>query len=255
MSPAAIAPNATSAAHAPEGRPRFTWLGHATVRCDLPGGEVVLIDPFLETNPSCPPAARHFERLDLILVTHAHSDHMADAVSLAKRHRPTVIATFELCQWFASQGVEKTAGMNLGGTQQVLGLRVSMVRADHTSGFEHQGRIVYGGVAAGYVVRLPGGFTFYHSGDTALFSDMALVGDLYRPELAFLPIGDHFTMDPDQAARACRLLNVRRAVPIHWGTFGLLTGRPAEFARALTDHGCATEVRELVPGEPWTPEA
>ena len=235
-------------------RPTFTWLGHATVRFVLPGGEVVLIDPFLEGNPSCPDAGKRVERLDLILVTHAHSDHMADVVRLARQHRCPVIATFDLCQWFTSQGVEKVSGMNLGGTQTALGLRVSMVRADHSSGFVHEGQMVYGGVAAGYVVRTPGGFSFYHAGDTALFSDMTLIGELYRPELAFLPIGDHFTMDPEQAARACRLLHVRRVVPIHWGTFGLLTGKPAELVRALRDHGCATEVQELAPGRAWTPE-
>jgi L-ascorbate metabolism protein UlaG (beta-lactamase superfamily) len=234
--------------------PTFTWLGHAALKFELPSGEVAVIDPFLTGNPSAPARADRFERLDLILVTHAHGDHVADVVRLAREHDALVVGQYDLCQWFESQGVKRTSGMNLGGTQQALGLRISQVRADHSSSFEHEGRIVYGGVATGYVVKLEGGYTFYHSGDTALFSDMSLIGELHRPDLAFLPIGDHFTMDPYQAARACRLLNVHRVVPIHWGTFPLLTGRPETLIAQLRDHGCATEVVVLEPGEPWTPE-
>jgi L-ascorbate metabolism protein UlaG (beta-lactamase superfamily) len=238
-----------------ETRPVFTWLGHATVRCDLPGREVVLIDPFLEGNPRAPEAAAHFNRLDLILVTHAHSDHMGDAIALARRYDALVVATFDLCQWFASQGVKRVSGMNVGGTQRQLGLAITQVRADHSSGFLDDGKLVYGGIATGYVVRLPSGYTFYHSGDTALFSDMRLIGELWEPQLAFLPIGDHFTMDPLQAARACELLEVPRVVPIHWGTFPLLTGTPEALRAALREAGADTEVVELTPGKPWRPPA
>jgi L-ascorbate metabolism protein UlaG (beta-lactamase superfamily) len=235
-------------------RPSFTWLGHATVRCDLPGGQVVLIDPFLTGNPRAPTgAARRLERLDLILVTHAHGDHAGDVVELAARHDATVIATYDLCEWFQAQGAGRVSGMNLGGTQEVAGMRVTMVRADHSSGFMFEGRPLYGGVAAGYVVRTAEGYCFYHAGDTALYTDMSLWGELYRPELAFLPIGDHFTMGPEAAARACRLLGVPRVVPIHWGTFPLLTGTPAALRDALGRAGTATEVIELEPGSPWTP--
>ncbi|GMU66672.1 MAG: UPF0173 metal-dependent hydrolase [Acidobacteriota bacterium] len=236
-------------------RPTFTWLGHAALRCDLPGGEVVLIDPFLEGNPSCPPEARRFERVDLILVTHAHGDHMADVVPLARKHDSLVIAAYDLCEWLATQGVDRVSGMNLGGTQEALGLRITQVRADHSSGFLHEGRSVYGGLASGYVVRDAAGFGFYHAGDTALYTDMSLIGELYRPDLAFLPIGDHFTMDPVQAARACRYLAVARVVPIHWGTFPLLTGTPAALEAELAKLGQATEVVALEPGRPWTPPA
>ena len=233
--------------------PKFTFLGHASVRCDLGDGKVVLIDPWITGNPSAPPGIR-FQRVDLILATHAHSDHIGDVVRLAKEHDALVVAGFDLCSWFETQGVARTSGMNLGGTQEALGLRITQVRADHTSSFtDDEGRIVYGGVASGFVVRLADGFTFYHAGDTALFSDMSLIGDLWRPELAFLPIGDHFTMDPDQAARACRLLNVQRVIPIHYGTFPLLRGTPADLARALYDLGSATEVVALAPGESWSP--
>lgn len=233
---------------------RFTWLGHATVRVDLPHGEVMLIDPWLTGNPSCPPAARRFERLDLVLVTHAHADHMTDAAALAQQHGALVISNFDLCQYLETQGAKRTSGMNLGGTQEALGLRISMVRADHSSGFFHAGLPVYGGLAAGFVVRGEG-VSFYHAGDTALFSDMRLIGELYRPQIAFLPIGDHFTMDPEQAAWACELLGVRRVVPIHWGTFPLLQGTPEALGRQLAARGLDTEVVALEPGESWSPRS
>jgi L-ascorbate metabolism protein UlaG (beta-lactamase superfamily) len=234
--------------HSP--RPQFTYFGHGTVRCELPSGEVALIDPWVQGNPACPEELKELPRLDAMLLTHAHFDHIGDAVSLAKKHRPRkVVGCFELCSWLQKKGVENTAAMNLGGSQEVLGARVTMVRADHSCGISDGDQVLYGGVAAGYVVRLPSGFTFYHSGDTALFTDMQLLCELYRPELAFLPIGDLFTMDPHQAARACRYLGVQVVIPIHWGTFDALTGQPKDLERELRNLGSSCEVVTLRPGE------
>src|SRR5436305_11556583 len=219
-------------------RPKFTYLGHATVLCELPGGETVLIDPWVAGNPACPADRKELARVDAILATRAHSDHIGDAVSIARKHKPKkVVACFELCSWLESKGVANCSGMNLGGCQEVLGLSVTMVRADHSCGIADGDKTLYGGVAAGYIVKLPGGYTFYHAGDTALFSDMQLFAEMYRPELAFLPIGDFYTMDPQQAARACRYLGVRRVIPIHWGTFPALTGTPQKLEKALEDLG------------------
>lgn len=212
----------------------------------------MLLEPWVGGNPSCPEGHKDFDRLDAILITHAHSDHMGDAIELAQRYRPEkVAATFEICHWLAEKGVENTSGMNLGGSQDVLGTQVSMVRADHSSGLIEGTEIFDGGVASGFVVKLPGGYTFYHAGDTALFSDMQLIGELYRPELAFLPIGDLFTMDPKQAARACRFLGVREVIPIHWGTFPALTGTPEQLEAELNNLGVNCKVHKLLPGESY----
>lgn len=231
-------------------RPVFTYLGHSALSCRLPDGRVLMFDPWLAGNPSCPEHLRHPERVDAILLSHGHFDHLGETVEIARRTGALVVANFEICTWLGTQGVTNTSAMNLGGCQEVLGTSVTMVRADHSSSIAEDGRIVYAGLACGYVVR-SNGFTFYFAGDTALFSDMQLIGEVHRPELAFLPIGDLFTMEPRHAALACRFVGARKVIPIHWGTFPALHGTPDHLAAALRKDGVNTEVVRLAPGESY----
>lgn len=233
-------------------RPVFTYFGHSTVRVDFPDGQRWLIDPWVAGNPSCPSELHDLGHLDAMLITHSHADHFADAVDVAQRYRPEkVVANFEICCWLEAKGVENTAPMNLGGSQNVLGHSVTMVRADHSSSIDDNGMLLDGGTASGYVIRTADDFTFYHAGDTALFGDLKLFAELYRPRLGFLPIGDLFTMGPADAARACRYLGLRRVIPIHWGTFPVLTGTPADFERAVKERELACETIVLEPGDTY----
>src|SRR6204780_142721 len=227
---------------------KLTWLGHATFRITTPSGKIIVIDPWVQTNPMCPEPLKKFDRLDTMLITHGHFDHIADAVALGKQFKPQIVGIFETCLWLESKGVSNTNGMNKGGTQRVGEIEVTMVNAIHSCGILDEGKIVYGGEACGYVVRLPGGLTIYHAGDTAVFGDMKLIADLYAPELALLPIGDRFTMSPREARLAIRLLNVRHVVPMHFGTFPLLTGTPDELNR-ITQDIAGLEIHTLAPGE------
>ena len=225
----------------------ITWLGHATFLLRTPGGKRVLIDPWLTGNPSCPDRLKKPGHVDLILVSHGHFDHIDDLVNVARESGAPVVGIFELCDWLGRKGVQQTSPMNKGGSQELAGLRITMTDARHSSGFFDNGQMVYMGEPAGFVIRLEDGRVLYYSGDTCLFGDMKLIGELYKPEIAFLPIGDRFTMDPVQAARACEFLGVRQVVPMHWGTFPLLTGTPAMLKSLVEPKG--VQVLELKPGE------
>jgi len=224
----------------------ITWLGHSTFIVRTPGGKRMLFDPWLTGNPSCPDAFRKPPRVDLILASHGHFDHIGDLVLCARESQAPVVGIFELCDWLGRKGIQQVLPMNKGGSQEIAGLRITMTDARHSSGYMDNGQMVYMGEPAGYVVKLEDGRAIYYAGDTCLFGDMRLIGEMYKPEIAFLPIGDRFTMDPAAAARACEFLGVRQVVPMHWGTFPLLTGTPEEL-RKLVPRG--VDVLDLQPGE------
>ena len=223
----------------------ITWLGHSSFRLRTPGGLEVLFDPWYTGNPRVPEGARP-TKADLILVSHGHSDHITDAAAMAKATGATVVGIWEVVSWLGSKGVHAVEPMNKGGTITAKGLRITMTEAIHSSSFDENG-ILYLGEPAGFVVRLENGQTIYFAGDTALFSDMKLIGELYKPDIAFLPIGDRFTMGPDTAALAARWLGVKQVVPMHWGTFPLLTGTPDALQQHLA--GSGIEVLALEPGQ------
>ena len=227
----------------------LTWLGHGSFRFDSANGKRIYVDPWLE-NPKCPPNEKDPDQVDVLVLTHGHSDHVGGVADLAKRHSPKVVAIFELANWLESQGVPgaSSLGMNKGGTVDVDGVTFTMTHALHSSGLIGDDGITYLGDAAGYVIGFENGLKVYVAGDTAVFSDMQLIGRLYSPDIAVLPIGDHFTMDPEQAALALELLGVRRCVPGHDGTFPVLTGTPDELRRLAP----GVEVIAPEPGETVT---
>jgi L-ascorbate metabolism protein UlaG (beta-lactamase superfamily) len=225
----------------------ITWLGHATFLLRSPGGKRILLDPWVIGNPTSPESAKKLGELDLILITHGHHDHTADAVSIGRSSGAQVVAPHEVSVWLGQKGLQHITGMNPGGTLKALGLSITMVPAMHSSSVVEDDKIIYLGVATGYVVTFEDGLTIYFAGDTSVFGDMRLIGEMYRPTLAFLPIGDLYTMGPEQAAKACELLGVKRVVPMHYGTFPALTGTPAALRALVEPRG--VEVVELKPGE------
>jgi L-ascorbate metabolism protein UlaG (beta-lactamase superfamily) len=224
----------------------ITWLGHASFRVDTPGGKRVYVDPWLG-NPMCPDAEKEPERIDVIALTHGHGDHVGETVDLAQRFGCPVVALVELRSWLAGKGLpaDMSEAPNKGGTAEKAGVRFTLTNAFHSSSSE-EGE--YLGEACGIVIRLEDDTSVYFAGDTCVFGDMQLIGRIYKPDLAVLPIGGHFTMDPTEAAVALELLGVKRCIPCHYGTFPLLVGTPAQL-RALAPE---IDLIELAPGETHT---
>jgi L-ascorbate metabolism protein UlaG (beta-lactamase superfamily) len=223
---------------------RITWLGHATVLYQTAKGTNILVDPFIEGNPKYPKGFTLPAQIAYILLTHGHGDHIADVVPVAKKHGSTVVAIYELADYVSQLGVEKTIGMNLGGMVRLGEAAATMVDARHSSGATDKNGTHYVGVAAGFVIEAPGSPVVYHSGDTNAFGDMRLIGEIYQPEIAVLPIGGHYTMGPREAAVAARMVGAKTILPFHWGTWPMLAGTPAELA-SLVD----STVRVV----PWNP--
>jgi len=222
----------------------LTWLGHATFRIGTPGGKTILLDPWVMGNPRCPEKDKDVKNVDVMLCTHGHFDHIGDAVEIAKKHHPIVVAIPELGHWLEKKGVTQVSSMNKGGTQSVADTKVTMVHADHSCGITDGDHIVYGGEACGYVIEFSNGVKIYHAGDTNVFGDMAIIRDLYAPDIAMIPIGDHYTMSPREAAYACNLLRPKTVLPMHFGTFPVLTGTPEELRRRVP----SVEIVDMKPG-------
>jgi L-ascorbate metabolism protein UlaG (beta-lactamase superfamily) len=223
---------------------KLTWLGHATFRIETPGGRTLIVDPWIKGNPACPAADREVKKVDVLLCTHGHGDHIGDAVEIIEKHDPKVVGIFELCVWLQKKGAKQTLAMNKGGTQAVDDIRVTMVHADHSCGIQDGDQIIYGGEACGYVIEFANGVKIYHAGDTNVFGDMRIIRELYAPEIVMLPIGDHYTMGPREAAYACNLLKPETLIPMHFGTFPALTGKPGDLQKLVPE----TKVLEMKPG-------
>lgn len=227
---------------------RIKWFGHSTFLIESPQGKHILIDPWVYGNPACPESEKKLPRLDYMLITHGHSDHFGDAVKIAREFSPQIFAIFETYLFLSQHGISNIQPMNKGGSIVVEGITFTMVNAFHSSGIDEQGKVFYGGEAAGFVVRLEDGLTLYHAGDTCVFGDMKLIGEIYQPQIVMLPIGDRFTMGPKEAAYAIQLLGVKKVIPMHWGTFPLLTGTPEQL-REATHHIEGLEILTMRPGE------
>ena len=260
MSPPAAAVQAQAGtAPVAAGKTEVLWLGQATVRITTPGGKVIVIDPWLKTNPKTPANWKDLAALgkvDLILVTHAHFDHFADAPELAKMHNAPMYGPAGMNQAVATYGILPAAlapRSGKGGTVLPFGPtgpKITAVHAEHSSELAYKDAagkdvVLPGGEPVGFIIEMENGFKVWHMGDTAVFGDMRLIGEMYRPDVVLMPIGNHFVMSPQDAAMAIRdMIKPRYAIPIHYGTNPQLRGTPAELISAM---GGAAAPRILVP--------
>jgi L-ascorbate metabolism protein UlaG (beta-lactamase superfamily) len=206
---------------------RITYLGHAAFLIEK-DGKKILIDPFLSGNPKSNVNPSDIVA-DMILVTHGHADHLGDTIEIAKHCGAKVVSIYEIQQLLSENGIKDAIGMNIGGSVLIDDIKISMVPAIHSSSFDG----TYMGHPAGFVITFRDGTSIYHAGDTGLFGDMALIHDLYSPDIVMLPIGDVYTMGPKEAAKAVELLKPKIAIPMHYGTFPVLTGTPDEFKKLV----------------------
>jgi L-ascorbate metabolism protein UlaG (beta-lactamase superfamily) len=226
----------------------FTWIGHGTWHVKSAKGKDIYIDPWVMNNPVAPDALKRVERCDLMLITHGHFDHVYDALEIARATKPKIVTIYEIGAWLGSKGIDQDSiiGANQGGTVDVDGIKVTLVRAEHSCGITEGDHVIYGGQAAGLVIEFENGYTIYFAGDTDVFGDMALIAELNHFDVAFLPIGDFYTMGPRRAAKAVKLLGVKTVVPMHFGTFPILAGRPDQLQELV---GNTVKVLDIKPGD------
>ena len=226
----------------------FTWIGHGSWKARSAKGKEIYIDPWVMNNPVAPDALKKVDRCDLMLISHGHFDHVHDALEIAKATKPKIVTNFEISAWLGSKGVDADSiiGINTGGTVDVDGIKVTLVHAEHSCGISDGDKIIYGGNASGFVIEFENGFTIYFAGDTDVFGDMALISELGEFDVAFLPIGGFYTMGPERAAKAVSLLGVKTVVPMHFGTFPALSGRPKALQELV---GPGVKVLDINPGD------
>jgi len=229
----------------------LTFLGHSAFQLASPEGTTILIDPWLTGNPQATLESDKVGTVDLILVTHGHGDHLGDTFEIAQRTKAHVVSMPEISRYLMAKGLDNTVGMNKGGTYRFNEIDITMVQATHSSSAMENDTIVYTGEAAGFVVTLENGFSIYHAGDTGVCKDMEIIGDLYHPDLALLPIGSHYVMGPREAAYACRMIRSTYVVPMHYGTFPVLTGTPEAFMDEMASLP-AVSVIVMNPGDTLT---
>lgn len=227
---------------------KITYLGQSAFKIVSPKNVVVYIDPYLSKNPKTPEEMKTVEKADLVLVTHGHFDHLGDTLAIAEKTNAKIVAMHELAYYLTKKGAKNVIGMNKSGTYTSLGIAFTMVPASHSSGIFEGDQIIYAGDPIGFVIKFENGFTLYHAGDTGVFGDMKIIGEIYQPELSMLPIGSHFTMGPREAAYAAKLIGSRYVIPMHYGSSPLLTGTVEDFLKWMKEVP-QTKVLVLKPGE------
>ena len=227
------------------------YIGHSSFLFETNSGQRIIIDPWLIDNPSTNETVESIGKIDFVLITHGHFDHVGDSIEILKANtNAKCIANFEICNWLGTKDIPNVSPMNHGGTQIFDNFSISMVNAIHGSGISDSSKdnLVYGGLAAGMILNFDEKYSIYHAGDTSIFGDMSLIRDLHQPDLTIIPIGDHFTMGAKEAAMATSLINSDSYIPMHYGTFPVLTGSPDEF-KTLVESQSKSEVIIMKPGE------
>lgn len=226
--------------------PALTWLGHSAFEYTTREGKVILIDPWL-TNPKAP-KKMDLTHVEAILITHGHADHVGEAFDLAKKYNAPLVASAELATLASKHGVKAIIPVDPSGSAVVAGITVTAVEAVHSSAYTEGDTVSYAGAPLGFVLQEYGSATLYHAGDTGVFEDMGLISRLYQPQIVMLPIGGTYTMKPSEAAMAVQLMAPKTVIPMHYGTFPVLVGTPAELQEEMKKLHIRSRMQEMQPG-------